>query len=558
MSAVTMASGLTLPPITPPPPGPEPQLIVPAMAVVLDQKVAAAERERAARPNVWWRHELDQLCLADRSQLVQLVDYLNLKTDQPPAFSGLAHLFAPFMARFPLAGVARAYCAPTSRDLPWELSQLKLRDDDLRTVVRALATTNLPDPVAETAQLAAWMIGRLSPQHVWPFFAQHPLWLEQALGLVPNPRPGYKHDSELRLALRVLALFPAPPPELLPVLVEWATGPRRRHRRQAQALLEGWPGAVDLAAQRLTAAEQAVRANAAAWLGRLGDPGAVEALSRAWSKEKRQPVQAAILAALSALGQDIAQYLTPEVLGRAAVKGLAGRMPADFGWFPLDGLPACRWATGGPVDPVVIRWWAVLADKLKDPMGAGLIPIYVGLLDAPSREALGRFALEAWIAQDTRRHSDEECRRYAAEETKSRLRHNYDNETEEQIFERKRRERSMEYLGSAIASKGVLALAAGVPGHLVAELGRRYSRDHRARRAQLEALVHAAAANESPAAIQFVLGIARSHRQETVRAKAGELALQLAERQGWSMDELADRTIATAGFGPDGGLVLDL
>ncbi|MDR1266010.1 MAG: DUF4132 domain-containing protein [Propionibacteriaceae bacterium] len=558
LSGVTMASGLTLPPITPLSPGPEPPLIVPAMEVVLAQKVAAAERERAERPNVWWRHELDQICLVDRSQLVQLVDYLNLKTDQPPAFPGLAHLFAQFMARFPLAGVARAYRAPTSRDLPWELSQLKLRDEDLRTVFRVLATTNLPDPVDETAQLAAWMIGRLSPQHVWPFFAQHPLWLEQALGLVPNPRPAYKHDSELRLALRILAMFPAPPPELLPVLVEWAVGPRRRHRRQAQAVLEVWPGAVDLAAQRLTAPEQEVRANAAAWLGRLGDPGAVEALSRAWSKEKREPVQAAILAALSALGQDIAQYLTSEVLGRAAVKGLAGRFPADFGWFPLDGLPSCRWATGGPVDPVIIRWWAVLADKLKDPMGAGLIPIYVGLLDQSSREALGRFALEAWTAQDTIRPSDEDCRRHAVEQLSLWHRHRLKAEAEERILEQLRQERARGYAGSAIASKGVLALTAGAPGYLLAEWGRRYDRDHRARRAQIEALVCAAAANDSPAAIQFVLSVARSHRQATVKAKAAELVQQIAERQGWSMDQLADRTIATAGFDQDGVLELDL
>jgi hypothetical protein len=563
---VATACGLTLPPVTPPPPGPEPSLIVPAMETSLAQQVAAAERRLAEHPSNWWRAEseraeLDRLRLVDRSQLVQLVDYLNFKTDQPPAFPGLAHHFARFMPRFPLAGVARAYCHPTSQGIPWSISKLKLRDEDLRTILRALATTDLPDPVSETAQLAFWIIGRLSPQHVWPFFAQHPFWLELVLGLVPNSRPEYHDDSHRLLALRILAMFPSPPPQLLPVLVEWATDSDGRYRRQAQAVLEGWPGAVGLAVQKLTSTGQEARANAAAWLGRLGDPGAVEALSRAWSKEKREPVQAAILVALTALGQDISQYLTPEVLGRAAVKGLAGRFPADFGWFPLDGLPACRWATGEPVDPVVIRWWAVLADKLKDPMGVGLIPIYVGLLDAPSREALGRFALEAWIARDTRRHPDEECRRYAAEETKSWMRswlHDHDDETEEQVFERKWRERSMEYLGSAIASKGVLALAAGVPGHLVAELGQRYSRDHRARRAQLEALVCAAAANDSPAAIQFVLGIARSHRQETVRTKAGELALQLAERQGWSMDQLADRTIATAGFDQDGVLELDL
>jgi hypothetical protein len=129
--------------------------------------------------------------------------------------------------------------------------------------------------------------------------------------------------------------------------------------------------------------------------------------------------------------------------------------------------------------------------------------------------------------------------------------------TQDQVFEQVRREKLSEYLGSAIGSKGLLALAAGAPGHHVLEAVRRYIRDHGQRRSQVEALIIAAAANEDPAAIQLVLGVARRHKQATVQAKAQELVEQIADRRGWSADELADRTIQTAGFEQTGLLHLD-
>jgi hypothetical protein len=87
--------------------------------------------------------------------------------------------------------------------------------------------------------------------------------------------------------------------------------------------------------------------------------------------------------------------------------------------------------------------------------------------------------------------------------------------------------------------------------------GQRYVRDHKERRAQVEALVTAASTNPDPAAIQFVLLMARKAKQDTVRAKAQELAEKIAEEHSWTLDELADRTIPTAGFEEDGTLLLD-
>ncbi len=64
----------------------------------------------------------------------------------------------------------------------------------------------------------------------------------------------------------------------------------------------------------------------------------------------------------------------------------------------------------------------------------------------------------------------------------------------------------------------------------------------------MEALVTAASANDDPVALQMIISISRRFKQQTVRERATELVEQIAARRGWSTDELADRTIPTAGF----------
>jgi hypothetical protein len=372
------------------------------------------------------------------------------------------------------------------------------------------------------------------------------------------------------IALWLLSWFPKVPAKYIPVLAELATGEVKLYRRRAQQILEKQPGAVQFAIDALGSGRQEVRATAANWAGRLGDQAAVEPLREALAKEKRESVQAALLTALQRLGDDISQHLMPERLAEAAKKGLSGKTPPGLAWFPLDALPQCRWADQNAVDPDIIRWWAILAHKLKDPAGAGLLPIYVALLDDESRAALGTFVLDAWIAHDTAGPTDEECRQYAVANVDARYAE-YQRDfkrfgpeyaalgqmTRDQVFEQLRQEKAAEYAGSATADKGLLGLTSGTPGHHVLATGQRYVRDHKERRAQIDALVTAASANPDPAAIQFVLLLARKAKQETIRAKAQSLAEEIAEKRGWTLDELADRTVPTAGFEEDGTLLLD-
>ena len=121
------------------------------------------------------------------------------------------------------------------------------------------------------------------------------------------------------------------------------------------------------------------------------------------------------------------------------------------------------------------------------------------------------------------------------------------------------RRHQAEYRGSAVKEKGLLALTVGMPGGDLAEAAQRYFKANKTRRSQAEALVRALAANgEHAAAVQLLLAVSRRFRMYTVQEVATALAKDLADRRGWDADQLADRTVQTAGFDDDGILRLDL
>lgn len=333
-------------------------------------------------------------------------------------------------------------------------------------------------------------------------------------------------------------------------------------------------------ASALTDGAASARTAAAARVAAQGSPDDVPRLREALAKEKHPLVRLALLAALEQLGDDISDRLTPAVLTAEAASGLRAKPPASMSWLDLDALPAVHWADGSPVDPAVPRWWFVLAVKRRNPDGSGLFDRYLSLLDAANAATMGRLALEAWVGQDTRRPEKSESRAQAeeigpeswqeAQDLAKRLRRKgkyYDpgwlSSVEqraalpvEHFVEEAFRELQAVYVGSAIADKGLLALTTRMPGAELAGAVQAYIRHHGGRRAQVEALVHALFANGEAASIQLLLSISRRFGQVTVQAKAAQLAQRLAEERGWTAEELADRTIPTAGFDDDGLLRL--
>lgn len=447
---------------------------------------------------------------------------------------------------------------------------------DLRAMADLLVRSQVPlDAVARTALIDYWntpsAIDLLPAEQVWPFFIEHPEFIDEGLGLVPP-----KTDSramELGPTLKTIAIFPVVPKRWVPRLMELALGEGKTYRGAAQKALAGLPDIGRRVIESLAHGKGEVRIEAAQWLAELRYAGAVPALIKALEKESRETVRAAFLTALEALGEDLAPRLAPEVLLAEATKGLKAKLPSGLDWFAWDALPACLWADGRPVEPEIVRWWVVLACKLKEPGGNALLTRYLGLLKSASAQGLGGTILGQFIAYDTRHPALEEGIAYARAHAANRYqsyqssylsaqpeyRQYYESgyaKSQEQVFEECKREKMAEYLGSAIGEKGILALTAKAPGHEVVTLLQQYMRDHYQRRSQIEAMLDGVAAGNEPVVIQLLLGLSRRYRTASVQEKARALVQEIAQRNGWTQDQLADRTIPTAGLDETGTLQL--
>ena len=439
---------------------------------------------------------------------------------------------------------------------------------DLRAVAQVFDHVGIPrEQLRNTYLTQNWYgpVHVIPEQAAWPYFAEHLHLLEEAL-------QGTSRDYgalDAGEAIKMLSHFPSVPVSLRPRLMQLALGEGKTHRDAAQRMLAGLPGLVGQVIEALGHGKQEVRAAAARWLGDLGDHDAIPPLVKALKKEKREVVRADMLGALERLGHDISAFVGPSALSAEAQAGLKKKLPKGLDWFPFDALPECRWrANGGQVDPQVLRWWIVLACKLKAPGGNPLITRYLDLLDADSRQSLGLFVLRAFIHQDSRGPTLAEAEDWAEKHKQQRYQSYqqyarydwgaaYAKKTVEDCYAELKSEFLGQYLGSAIGEKGVLALCRHAPGADAVNLLRQYMRDHYTRRSQIEAMLEALAGGDDPALIQLLLSVARRYRTNSVQEKAKGLVDEIAERNNWTRDELADRTIPTGGLGDDGILRLD-
>ena len=444
---------------------------------------------------------------------------------------------------------------------------------DPRALLDLMTRSGL-DADEATERMEKAVFDRFDPRVSWPWFAERPGLLREALG---------RSDSVVR-ALEILGAMPRLPVGLSAVVADVAVGDSKVNRPLAQAVLRSHPQVRVLAEQALGERRAEVRASAAAWVGSLGRADSAPVLTAAVRKEKKDVVRAALLAALGECGGDVGEFLSPRALGAEAARGLKSKTPSSLAaWFDFDSLPPVRWAdgAGGPaglVDPDIVRWWVVLADRLKDPSGRGIIGLYLSLLETADAAALAGRVVRAWIARDARHPDPEESRAHAqvagrraydgAQRWLARCRadKNWADSLEwaesqaaitlEEHVAAAYAEHQRTYVGSAVADKGLLAFAAGMDDGELAGLVRAYMRDNPGRRAQFDALVRALYANGGRQALQVLLSIARRHKMAGVQATAAALVQETASERGWSAEELADRTVPTAGFDGDGLLRL--
>lgn len=405
---------------------------------------------------------------------------------------------------------------------------------------------------------------------VWPFFAENLIYLDEALGLIPSLEPqnsGYTFDK--KRGLKILTFFPKLPAKYNIHLLELALGDTKIPRLLAQQALSKSSCIHRQVEKALTSNKFKQRILAANLLVILGNKSSIAALNTALNQEKQEAVQAALLSALESLGENIGQYLTPSRLLNDAIKGLKSKKPTGIEWLVSDTIPALTWQNGDQVDRRIITWWTWLAVKLKEPSNP-LLTIYTRLLSEKSQQQLGLFILQSFIQQDTLTPTLAEAEYQANIAAPQRLKDykncykthpdlypEYQNITLEQVIESIKLEIQTCLMGSAIKSKGLLALIGGMEGHIAVSIIKTYMKNHYIRRGQIEAMLEAISVNDNFITIQFLLSIAHRYSTKVTQEKAKSLVNQIAERQKWTTDELADRTIVTAGLDDSGKLVLD-
>ncbi|WP_099612251.1 DUF4132 domain-containing protein [Vibrio fujianensis] len=410
---------------------------------------------------------------------------------------------------------------------------------------------------------------------VWPLFAQYPQMMMLALeGQLAKStfdsttqqwhfsalvRDNYSANNIMAQALTLLIDFPQLPPDWLDRVYELALDHRKQLQQQAQKVAEQHPLIKDKILAGLTSSSKEIRSITAQWLSKLKLAAATTALQQAINKENDNTTRNQLLDALQQCGGDISEFVSPAALAAEAAEGLSKAVPKQMDWLLPQHLPECRLVDGTPVERDIIYWWCVMAVKIKQPEGNNLLRLYLSQLDSDSQAKLAHFILSAFIAQDTRRPSDQEAHEYAEVNQHYELSNyqqwaqydwgsDYQKCTLEDAYHACFTEHKNQLIGSAIKEKGLLALIAGGTGSTLVAQIQPYMKQHYLRHHQIEAMLSAIVHINQPAVIQFILSIARRYRTKSVQELAVKLVEQIAARNGWSQEELADRTIQTAGF----------
>lgn len=578
-------------------------------AELLEKRQLAAEQEIESNKTSGYKYNWQQNNYKSLKKLnlekdgKHFIDTLNSKSDNSPknkeiSFDGEMRSIVSHKQRLrnlPEFGLHHAIRLSKQEDCvrwyyledfikPEMLIDIELRQ--LAQVMNECGVKNSNREIAEQYLESNWSTPLLlryitQPEQIVPFFMEHLDYLSEALGLLPNKGESRWREFEPSKAISILTTFPQIPKQFIPKILELALGENKRLRHDAQELLSHLSDIHERAVEALANGKQAIRVTAVEWLARLNERDdshntvVLKALYELLKKEKKEIVIASILTALESMGEDISKYLSPAALLKDAEKGLKGKVLKSFEWFNLESLPAVQWQDGKTVNPKIIQWWVVLAEKLKDPMPNGLLQRYLGLLDDKSQRRLSLFILQSFISEDTLNPTLAQAMEVANSEAPSRLAQyqdyyqrygkndpdgwyaKYANVTLSEVIEEIKKDQLAIYLGSAIKSKGMLALTFRAEGSTVVNILQDYMKNHYRRTSQITAMLTVFAMSDDPLIIQLLLGLSRRYRTSSIQDLAKELVGTIAERNNWTADELADRTIPTAGLDENGILTID-
>lgn len=424
-------------------------------------------------------------------------------------------------------------------------------------------------PACEDAGLGgAVIVPGLVEGIVWGAFARE--WPDEAvLPYLATQAPllaemAYRTSEEMHLrrtaVITLVYRLPTFDPSLQAVADDLCFASQAIVREHAQVLRATRAGALALALSGLVHVQPDKRLIAARWLGKLGDTSAVEPLHAALATETLDLQRGGMLDALVALGASVDRYIDREALAADAKRGLARGVPKDIAFFRFDLMPSVRWVdTGNEVLPDTMRWLMVQALKRKKIAPDAILRCFCAQFEPVGRAAFARFIMEGWIVEDTRTPSHDEAlawadkcvaeRRAAFPATPPSML--------EALHRTAHAAMSRRLPEHTAASKGLFALVgACADGSIAVPLARYMRRYHRPRKTMMPHLLSVLAQVAEAPALQLLLSIGTHTGAPRVQAKAAELAEALAERHGWTVEELADRSVPTAGFDEDGRLEL--
>lgn len=390
------------------------------------------------------------------------------------------------------------------------------------------------------------------PEAIWPLFAENMHLLKEVLMQVGG-------DSTKRAnAFKVLSMFPHLPGEFVPLVWDIALGEAKTERKAAQEALKRLPDKAQKIIVSLKDGRQSVRSAAAEWLGTIGDTSAIEPLKEAFKKEKNEIAKGIILLALDSLHANVDEFLNRDELLKEAQTGMKKTLPKGMEWVPLDNLPKLHWEdTGKQVDPAIVQWWIVQSITQKSAVCSPILKKYLSMCKKKDASSFAKYVLATWIARDTATPPPEQAAEKARAEADStwakyssypQWAEHYKND-KENLYKALYQTYSSELLYSANDQKGMLAIASAAGDADCVKLAEQYIRKYYGYRlAQCKALVDLLAWLDNPLALQVLLSIANRFRTKSIREAAQAHVSAIADRQGWTIDELSDRTIPDAGF----------
>ena len=492
------------------------------------------------------REELERIVQHGDLTLVQFLRFLAIGRDLPWEATDSP---GPVMDYLALGLVNRYYYSRQPRP-------------SLREFAQAFAALGGDPNVFAKAMVLSWggsVFHGWEPPDVAPYVMEYSQWFVRGFtgqgAAWDQWQARYRRETVLKLLTRTKAI----PQDLLEPLWSLALGAAKTDRPEAQQALELQPVRDERIIAALTHRSAETRAVAADWAGRLQLRGAIAPLHAAAKKEKNDLALDAILTALERLGESIEPYLSRDKLAADAEKALAKEPPAALAWFPFAQLPTIHWSDSGQeVPPAVVRHWLAQTCKLKSPAAGALLKRYAGLIKQPERQELGEFVLEAWLETDLKPKYTEAEARAAVKKQIASTPWMAKWVAQSPEYEEQCVQSALAAREGATDSKGILAVPSACGGSHAALAAGKYLKEwYGMRAAQCKALLAMLSAmDDEPSAIQLLLSVANRFRTKGIREEADRLVRELAERKGWTIDELADRTIPSAGFGDDGELEL--